>query len=121
MPDASISRNISSYSASEPSHQRTSSGSQSAAISSTHVRSFALDAVRAALRLVAIDAGRQREGHGSVLLRLAEDFIRRHGRRHVVVHGNPDTIGFYLGNGYVERPWEDDVGIGEHIDVAKDL
>ncbi len=76
---------------------------------------------RAALRLVAIHPDRQRQGHGAVLLRLAEGFIRRHGRRRIVVHGNPATIGFYFDNGYVECPWIDDVAAARHLDVAKDL
>lgn len=85
------------------------------------VRIDLLDSERAALRLLAIDPGRQRQGHGAALLRLAEDFVRRHGRRRIVVHGNPDTIGIYLRNGYGECPWDDDVVSAPHIDLAKDL
>jgi GNAT superfamily N-acetyltransferase len=85
------------------------------------VRVDLLDQARAALRLVAIHPDRQRQGLGAVLLDLAEDFIRRRGRRRVVVHGNPATIGFYLDNGYVECLWDDDHAMAGHIDVAKDL
>ena len=86
------------------------------------VRVDLLDDERAALRLVAIDPDRQGEGHGSVLLRLVEDVIRAEGRRRVVLHGNPETVGFYLANGYAEAPWLDDVSMaGEHIDLAKEL
>ena len=80
-----------------------------------------LDEARAALRLVAVHPERQRQGHGSALLRLAEDFVRRRGRRRVVVHGNPATIGFYIDNGYLERPWEDPAALAQRVDVAKDL
>ncbi len=80
-----------------------------------------LDDERAALRLVAIRPDRQRHGHGSALLRLAEDFIRRHGRRRVVVHGNAAVIGFYFDNGYVERPRDDDVAPAQQFNIAKDL
>ncbi len=80
-----------------------------------------LDEARAALRLVAIRPDRQRHGHGAVLLRLAEDFIRRHGRRRVVVHGNAAAIGFYFDNGYVERPRDDDAAPAQQFNVAKDL
>ena len=45
------------------------------------VRIDLFDAVRAALRLVAIVPEQQRKGHGTALLRLAEDFARRHGRQ----------------------------------------
>ncbi len=80
-----------------------------------------LDEARAALRLVAIRPDRQRRGHGSALLRLAEDFIRRHGRRRAVVHGNAAAIGFYFDHGYVERPWDDDAAPAQQFNVAKDL
>ena len=86
------------------------------------VRVDLLDDERAALRLVAIDPDRQREGHGSVLLRLVEDFIRSERRSRVILHGNPETIGFYLTKGYAEAPWADDVSMaGEHVDLAKEL
>ena len=85
------------------------------------IRIDLLDEARAALRLVAIHPDRRGQGLGAVMLGLAEDFIRRHGRRNVVVHGNPPAIGFYLANGYVERPWVDDPPMGQTIDVAKDL
>ncbi len=85
------------------------------------IRVDLLDETRAALRLVAIHPDRQCQGLGAVMLGLAEDFIRRHGRRKIVVHGNPLAIGFYLENGYVERPWVDDPPMGKSIDVAKDL
>ena len=85
------------------------------------IRIDLLDEKRAALRLVAIHPDRQGQGLGAVMLGLAEDFIRRHGRRSVVVHGNPPAIGFYLASGYVERPWVDDPPMGQSIDIAKDL
>lgn len=80
-----------------------------------------LDAERAALRLFAVAPGRQGMGHGRALLRLAEDFVRRGGRRRIVLHGNPEAIGFYLGNGYRRMPWDDDAALGESVDLAKDL
>lgn len=90
------------------------------------VRVDLVDADRAALRLVAIAPEEQGRGHGAVLLKLAEDFARRRGRRRIVLHGNPPTIGFYLQHGYVEAPWEDDPALGDSIvsnsiGVAKDL
>lgn len=85
------------------------------------VRVDLFDAERAAFRLIAIDSDLQRRGYGTVLLKLAEDFARRQGRRKVVLHGNPSSIGFYLRNGYVNAPWDDDAAFGNSIDVAKDL
>jgi GNAT superfamily N-acetyltransferase len=85
------------------------------------IRIDLLDEMRAALRLVAIHTERQGQGLGAVMLGLAEDFIRGHGRSSIVVHGNPPAVGFYLANGYVERPWVDDPQMGQSIDVAKDL
>jgi GNAT superfamily N-acetyltransferase len=82
------------------------------------IRIDLLDETRAALRLVAIHPDRQGQGLGAVMLGLAEDFILQHKRRKVVVHGNPPAVGFYLANGYVERPWDEDPVLARHIDVS---
>ncbi len=85
------------------------------------VRIDLFDAVRAALRLVAIVPEQQRKGHGTALLRLAEDFARRHGRQCIVLHSNSAAIGFYLQHGYVEASWEDDPALGDSVNIEKDL
>ena len=79
------------------------------------------DAERAAFRIIAIDRAHQGRGHGAALLRLAEDFARRLGRRRVVLHGNPPNVEFYLRNGYREAAWDDDVALGDSIDLVKEL
>lgn len=85
------------------------------------IRIDLIDAERAAFRIIAIDHQFQRQGHGSILLELAEDFARREGRRKIVLHGNPPNLGFYLRNGYFETQWEDDEAVGDTVDLAKDL
>ena len=79
------------------------------------------DAERAAFRIVAIDPAHQGRGHGTALLRLAEDFARGVGRRKAVLHGNPPNVAFYLRKGYREAAWDDDVPLGDAIDLAKAL
>ena len=86
------------------------------------VRVDLYDAERAALRLLAVAPEAQRQGHGEALLALIDDFVRSHGRRRIVLHGNPETVGFYLRNGYVEEVWADDPALEEaSVDVAKNL
>ena len=79
------------------------------------------DAERAAFRIVAIDRAHQGRGHGTALLRLAEDFARRLGRHTAVLHGNPPNVAFYLRNGYREAAWDDDISLGDSVDLVKDL
>ena len=79
------------------------------------------DAERAAFRIIAIDPACQGQGHGTVLLRLAEDFARGLGRHRAVLHGNPPNVDFYLRNGYREAAWDDDVSLGDSIDLVKEL
>jgi GNAT superfamily N-acetyltransferase len=85
------------------------------------IRVDLFDADRAAFRIIAIDLDHQRQGHGAALLRLAEAYARRAGRRRVVLHGNPANTAFYLRNGYVESKWHDDASMADAVDFAKDL
>ncbi len=85
------------------------------------IRIDLFDAVRAAFRLVTIDRDYQGQGHGAVLLKMAEDFARAQGRRKVVLHGNPEAVEFYLSNGYLKARWEDDAPFDGAIDMAKDI
>src|SRR5258708_12748635 len=57
---------------------------------------------QAGLRLIAIRRDLQRQGHGSVLLRLAEHAARGLGRTEIVINAHPTSLSFYLANGYRE-------------------
>ena len=62
---------------------------------------------QAGLRLIAIRRDLQRQGHGSVLLRLAEHAARGLGRNEIVINAHPTSLSFYLANGYREGEWRD--------------
>jgi GNAT superfamily N-acetyltransferase len=71
------------------------------------VRIDLIDAIRAGLRLIGIRRDRQRQGHGVVLLSLAEQTVRGLGRSEVVVNAARSALAFYLANGYGEGDWRD--------------
>src|SRR5215813_13668691 len=62
---------------------------------------------QAGLRLIAIRRDLQRQGHGSVLLKLAEHAARGLGRTEIVINAHPTSLSFYLANGYREGEWRD--------------
>jgi len=62
---------------------------------------------QAGLRLIAIRRDLQRQGHGRVLLRLAEQAARAFGRTEIVINAHPTSLPFYLANGYREGEWRD--------------
>jgi GNAT superfamily N-acetyltransferase len=62
---------------------------------------------RAGLRLVGIRSDLQRQGHGRVLLRLAEGTARRLGRTEIIINAHPTSLAFYLANGYRQGEWRD--------------
>lgn len=59
------------------------------------------------LRLIAIRRDRQRQGHGTIMLCLAERAARQFGAREIVINAHPRALGFYLANGYVTGDWQD--------------
>jgi GNAT superfamily N-acetyltransferase len=63
--------------------------------------------IQAGLRLIAIRRDLQRQGHGSVLLQLAEQAARAFGRTEIVINAHPTSLTFYLANGYREGEWRD--------------
>jgi GNAT superfamily N-acetyltransferase len=71
------------------------------------VRIDLIGETQAGLRLIAIRRDRQRQGHGSVLLRLAEQAARAFGRTEIVINAHPTSLTFYLANGYREGEWRD--------------
>ena len=62
---------------------------------------------QAGLRLIAIRRDLQRQGHGRVLLRLAEQTALAFGRTEIVINAHPTSLTFYLANGYREGEWRD--------------
>ena len=62
---------------------------------------------QAGLRLIAIRRDLQRQGHGRVLLRLAEQAALAFGRTEIVINAHPTSLTFYLANGYREGEWRD--------------
>ena len=71
------------------------------------VRIDLIDATQAGLRLIGIRNDLQRQGHGAVLLGLAEEVARDLGRTAVVINAHPTSLTFYLANGYREGEWRD--------------
>src|SRR5205085_8769267 len=71
------------------------------------IRIDILDNARAAFRLIAIRPDRQRQGHGSMLLRLAEARAISFGRSEVVLNALKPALGFYRNHGYEAGPWFD--------------
>ena len=71
------------------------------------VRIDLIDATQAGLRLIGIRMDLQRQGHGAVLLALAEQAARAFGRTVVVINAHPTSLTFYLANGYAEGAWRD--------------
>lgn len=57
--------------------------------------------------LIGIRSDLQRQGHGRVLLRLAEQAARALGRTKIVINAHPTSLTFYLANGYRARDWGD--------------
>ena len=62
---------------------------------------------QAGLRLIAIRRDLQRQGHGRVLLQLAEQAARAFSRTEIVINAHPTSLPFYLANGYREGEWGD--------------
>jgi GNAT superfamily N-acetyltransferase len=66
------------------------------------VRIDLIDEKAAGLRLIGVRGDLQRQGHGRVLLRLAEQTARALGKTEIVVNAHPSSLAFYLANGYRE-------------------
>jgi GNAT superfamily N-acetyltransferase len=71
------------------------------------VRIDLIDDAQAGLRLIGIRKDLQRQGHGAVLLALAEKAVLAFGRTEVVINAHPTSLTFYLANGYREGAWRD--------------
>lgn len=71
------------------------------------VRIDLIDHAQAGLRLIGIRNDLQRQGHGAVLLQLAERAAHVFGRTIVVINAHPTSLTFYLANGYRIGDWQD--------------
>jgi predicted acetyltransferase len=76
----------------------------------------------AAFRLIAIRPDRQRQGHGTMLLRLAEARAISFGCSEIVLNAIKPALGFYREQGYEPGPWfdveperEHSVRVGKHL------
>ena len=74
----------------------------------------------AALRLVAIDPAHQGSGYGRIMLKQAEEFVRKLGCRQAVVYATPEAAGFYADSGYDEEDW-DEFCVGGIVQMLKRL
>ena len=70
------------------------------------VRIDLIDERVAGLRLIGVRGDLQRQGHGRVLLRLAEQTARAFGKTEIVINAHPSSLAFYLANGYREGEWD---------------
>jgi GNAT superfamily N-acetyltransferase len=71
------------------------------------VRIDLIDAAQAGLRLIGIRTDLQRQGHGAILLALAEAAASALGRSETVINAHPSSLTFYLANGYRAGDWRD--------------
>jgi GNAT superfamily N-acetyltransferase len=71
------------------------------------VRIDIIDEARAGFRLIGIRSNQQRQGHGTILLRLAEQLVHRRGVREITINANAQSLPFYLKHGYVTGEWKD--------------
>jgi GNAT superfamily N-acetyltransferase len=71
------------------------------------IRVDLMGAERAAFRLIAIRGPLQNQGHGSAMLRLAEQLVAELGCAQVTINSVPVALPFYLRNGYAPGAWPD--------------
>jgi GNAT superfamily N-acetyltransferase len=69
------------------------------------VRIDLIGSSRARLRLLGIRSDLQRQGHGRVLLRLAQDAARRLGKTPIIINAHPTSLAVYHANGYRQGAW----------------
>ena len=86
------------------------------------IRIDILEQDRTAFRLIAIRPDRQRLGHGTMLLQLAEQRALSFGCSEIVLNAIKPALGFYRKHGYEPGPWVDveperehSVRVGKHL------
>lgn len=80
-----------------------------------------LDLDRAVFRRVAVDPDLRGQGHGSVLLALAESFVRAWDRQVVLLHARATALPFYRKHGFVDTVWDEASLHASSVKVAKRL
>ena len=80
-----------------------------------------LDEARAVFRRVAVDPDLRGRGHGSVLMALAESFVRARDRRVVLLHARATALPFYRKHGFVDAVWDEASMHAGSVKVAKRL
>ena len=58
------------------------------------------------VRLVAVKRSEQSKGHGRVLGKHIEDFVRKKGIKKLVVNAAPDAVGYYERLGFSREIWD---------------
>lgn len=75
---------------------------------------------RGVIRLVAIRAELQRQGHGRELARLSEEFARQRGIRTLYVNAALESIGYYRKMGWEDYLW-DPLEAEEHDTISQQM
>lgn len=60
----------------------------------------------ASFRWIAIDPAFVGQGLGSIMINLAEEFVRSHGRRLIRIPATYESLGFAKHIGYIQEPWD---------------
>ena len=71
------------------------------------IRIDTIDRARAGFRLVGIRSDLQRQGHGAIMLDLAERVVYQQGVREITINANAQSLAFYLRHGYLHGVWRD--------------
>ena len=86
------------------------------------IRIDIIDQRRVAFRFVAVQPELQGRGHGTVLIRLAENLVRGLGRAEIILDSTRPALEFYRRNGFAEVSWQHDeplepdlIRIGKHL------
>jgi GNAT superfamily N-acetyltransferase len=75
----------------------------------------------AIMRTVAVKTDKQRQGHGRIMLSLAEAYALQNGCTSTVVFSADDAVGFYAKCGYELQTWDSDGFFGRGKQMKKIL
>jgi len=73
------------------------------------------------MRTVAVSTEKQRQGHGRIMLSLAEGYALQNGCTAAVVFSANDAVGFYAKYGYEPHAWDPDGSFGRGNQMRKKL
>jgi GNAT superfamily N-acetyltransferase len=81
-----------------------------------------LDAIRAVFRAIIIIGEYKNQGYGTLLLKQAEELLKKKGYKQILLHSHPRAYSFYARNGYKEiAPFKDNSNFPDSIDMGKNL